>query len=116
MRGIGILVASLFVVAGTASAQTPPREPVRNDAFLTNLGDCLATRDATMHDCVVAYALAHEPTTSSFFSKVVGKYNTCFVYPVSESQSIEPTGYSCYSNSSGKCVSGECCHYVDTNC
>ena len=113
-----------MMFAGTAvhAQSAPPKEPINE--FLAVLPDCLATPRTDIHECAIAYAEVVDPSATSEIvlapgqppvhaSVVKGKYNTCKIY---DKRNRWLFGYSCFSNSTGQCVSGDCCSLDDPNC
>ena len=119
MFGAALLTA-VSVLPAQDTGATRPGE------FFELLTECLAQPRASVHECSVEYLQAADPGATSEFriapdqpatqgSIVKGKYNTCRIYSKGVPY-INHNGYSCYSNSTGQCVSGDCCDYVDTSC
>lgn len=115
MKKLIALLVLLLINVTAAHAQEPV--PPKSGEFFQILTDCLALPRATVHECAIRYSEVTDPGSIQDFSLapgmptihasiIKGKFNTCHMYP---KDGDLPKGYSCFSNGTGQCVSGDCC-------
>lgn len=116
MKSSLLLATAIFLASTPLCAQ---ERSASTGHFIEYLASCLETGRDSVDQCAVDYAtirreglideLTSDSSDSTAYSVIKGRYNTCYLYPKDSGMSGADKGYECYSNLTGKCVSGDCC-------